>query len=353
MKKGQDHYRGCLLGGAAGDALGAAVEFLGIDAIREKFGEPGITELQCSESGYAEITDDTQMALFTAEGILRAISRGKERGIWHPSTVIYYAYQRWLVTQGYSKYEEYDWIYNGWLLGVPGLHAQRAPGNTCLSALLSRKMGTIENPINNSKGCGGIMRVAPVALALKSLNHDQEFIFQTGAESAAITHGHPSGYLSAGVLSSIIASILDGLGLHEAVSNVLVILKNYHGHQECSDALLKAIEMADRGLEDFKAIKELGEGWVGEEALAIAVFCALKYSYDYRKAVTASVNHSGDSDSTGSITGNILGASLGLSSIPADWLDKLELREVITRAADDLLTGHRDDEVWWERYPGF
>ena len=196
------------------------------------------------------------------------------------------------------------------------------------------------------------MRAAPVALALKNLGSDQEFIFQTGAESAAITHGHPSGYLSAGALCSIIASVIDGLDLFEAISSAQVILKGYDGHEECSDALQSAVEMAGSDLVDSKAIKKLGEGWVGEEALAIAVYCALKYSNDYRKAVIASVNHGGDSDSTGSITGNIVGANLGLSSIPSAWLEKLELREVITRLADDLLTGHRDDESWWEHYPG-
>ncbi len=352
MKRNQEHYRGCLIGGAIGDAFGSAVEFMTIDAIREKYGKDGITDLECAESGYAEITDDTQMTLFTAEGILRSITRGKEKGIWHSPTVIYFAYQRWLVTQGYPKHDHYGGIYNSWLLDVEELHASRAPGNTCLSALLSKEMGTIEKPINNSKGCGGVMRVAPVALALTGSSFDKEFIFEIGAESGAITHGHPSGYLSAGVLAHIIASIIEGRDLFEAVKQAAVVLKEYEGHEECSTALAKAVKLTNSSITDDEAIKMLGEGWVGEEALAIAVYCVLKYSKDFRKAVIASVNHSGDSDSTGAITGNILGAYLGMNSIPKEWAQKLELKEAIVQIADDLLLGYQEGDEWYERYPG-
>jgi ADP-ribosylglycohydrolase len=220
------------------------------------------------------------------------------------------------------------------LLEVKELHASRAPGKTCLSALLSREMGTIEKPINNSKGCGAVMRVAPVALALTS---DKEHIFKVGAESGAITHGHPSGYLTAGAFAYIIAAIIEGSNLLDAVKQTVGVLKEYKGHEECLTALTNAVELADSGLTDSEAFEKLGEGWVGEEALAIAVYCALKYSNDFKKAIIASVNHSGDSDSTGAITGNILGAYLGLSSIPEEWVKKLELKGVIMRIADDLL----------------
>jgi len=300
MKRNQKNYRGCLIGGALGDAFGSTVEFLSIDAIKEKYGEAGITGLVCAESGLAEITDDTQMTLFTAEGIL----------IEKTSLSVYHAYLRWLVTQGYSEFKGYDCVDNGWLLEVKELHVRRAPGNTCLSALLSKEKGTIENPVNNSKGCGGVMRVAPAGLA-----YPKEIAFNMGAEFAALTHGHPSGYLSSGALAYIIASIVE----------------------ECLVILEKAAELVNSELPDLEAIKILGEGWVGEEALAIAVYCSLKHKDNYKNAIIASVNHSGDSDSTGAITGNILGAYLGLNSIPEEWINKLELREVIIKIADELL----------------
>jgi len=332
MKRIQEHFRGFLIGGAIGDAFGSAVEFLSIDAIKEVYGKAGITDLVCSESGLAEITDDTQMTLFTAEGILRACNNGQKASIEEVSQSVYHAYLRWLFTQGFPKFEEYTSIYDGWLLTVKDLHHRRAPGNTCLSALQGKERGTIDKPLNNSKGCGGVMRVAPAGLV-----YSKELAFRMGAEFAVITHGHPSGYLSAGALAYIIASIMEGSTLDEAVAGALAVLKDSDGHEECSLILKKAFELVSSDLVDIIAIKILGEGWVGEEALAIAVYCALKHSDDFRKAIIASVNHSGDSDSTGAITGNILGAYLGLISIPEEWAQRLEIREVIERMADELL----------------
>ena len=348
MKRNQEYYRGCLVGGAIGDALGWPVEFLKLEDINHKFGEGGIQDLVLSSSGKAEITDDTQMTLFTAEGILRSETRGIKKGICHPPAVVFYAYQRWLITQGYPKLEEWQWIYNGWLLSIEELNERRAPGNTCLSALLSRKQGTIEEPINNSKGCGGVMRVAPAGLFYKKEN-----AFRLGADFAALTHGHPSGYLSAGALAYIVACIIEGQDIETAVRNALNELKNYSEHEECSQILKEALELSKSSLSDSEAISQMGEGWIGEEALAISVYCALKYRDDFKKALIIAVNHNGDSDSTGAITGNILGAYLGLSKIPSPWVEKIELREVLMQVADDLFAEYQEGDEWWERYPGY
>ncbi len=106
-------------------------------------------------------------------------------------------------------------------------------------------------------------------------------------------------------------------------------------------------------MSDTDAISRLGEGWVGEEALAISVYCALKYQDDFKKALTAAVNHNGDSDSTGAITGNILGAYLGLSTIPVEWIENIELKDCLLQIADDLLVEYNRDNVDWDRYPGY
>ena len=308
----------------------------------------GITDLVLNNRGQAEITDDTQMTIFTAEGLLRARSRGEQRGLCHTPGVVYYAYLRWLHTQGYPRDHKFQDVYNSWLLEIPHLFATRAPGNSCLSALLSGKMGTIEEPINNSKGCGGVMRVAPIGLfCLRGK------AFRTGAECAAITHGHPSGYLSAGALAAIIAAIIDGNSLEQAVLDTLSELQTYQGHEECTISLRNALYLAHSDYSPADAIQQLGQGWVGEEALAIAVYCALKFQHDFRGALIASVNHSGDSDSTGSITGNILGAYLGVSAIPAQWLKNIELADVITQLANDLLMGFEETEEWISKYPGY
>ena len=71
-----DKFRGCLIGGAAGDALGYAVEFKREDEIFSEYGKDGITEYDLIlDDDVTEISDDTQMTLFTAEGMLLAGSK--------------------------------------------------------------------------------------------------------------------------------------------------------------------------------------------------------------------------------------------------------------------------------------
>ncbi|WZL72033.1 ADP-ribosylglycohydrolase family protein [Clostridiaceae bacterium 35-E11] len=344
----KSRFEGCLVGGAVGDALGWPVEFLKLDEIKKRFGDKGVIELVHSDCGKAEITDDTQMTMFTAEGILRAESRLRNKGICHAPTVIYFAYQRWLATQGYPKKESLDWIYDGWLMNRNELHARRAPGNSCITALVSDDKGTLENPINNSKGCGAVMRSAPFGLFL-----EKNSAYEIAKESAALTHGHPTGYVTAGALANIIAEIVGGTGLRESIFNTIEKLSSENSGMECTKKLRQALDLSGTDIPDYKAISEIGEGWIAEEALGISVFCALRYETDFRKALIASVNHNGDSDSTGSITGNILGALLGIQNIPQEWLESVELFEEIIELANDLLLGYQDGDSWWKKYPGY
>ena len=348
-KRDRDHFRGCLLGGALGDALGYAVEFKRLAEIKQRYGRSGITTLPQP----ALISDDSQMTMFTAEGLLRANVRGKHRGLCHPSGVVHHAYLRWLHTQGEENQSYADSLGrptdDGWLVQLDRLHHRRAPGLTCLSALLSPRFGTMAEPLNNSKGCGGVMRVAPVGLAA-----DEPF--QLGCEIAALTHGHPTGYLPAGVLAAIISEIIAGAELEPAIEKALQQLRTYEGHQEtlaCVELALDLNQDVASCYEHEKNIRRIGEGWVAEEALAIAIYCALVAEGDFLEGICAAVNHDGDSDSTGAIAGNILGAYLGVSAIPVKWIEKLELNREITALADDLLQGYSEDPRWREKYPGW
>ncbi|HWE41978.1 MAG TPA: ADP-ribosylglycohydrolase family protein [Gemmatimonadaceae bacterium] len=342
----REHYRGCLLGGAVGDALGAPVEFMPLGEIRRRFGADGIAELSPAYGKLGAITDDTQMTLFTAEGALRAMCRGRERGICWPPGVFHHAYLRWLRTQGARVDEIPCDDTPGWLAGVRELHARRAPGNSCLSALESGSVGSMDEPINNSKGCGGVMRAAPAGLIG---DYDP---FLLGCEAAAVTHGHPSGYLAAGALAMMIERIVNGAALPDAVGAARERLSKERGHEEVSAALERAVSLASHGPPSAAHVESLGGGWIAEEALAIAVYCALVAGDDFERGVRLAVNHGGDSDSTGAIAGNLLGAALGVSAIPPRWLEVLELRDVIERLADDLVTGYEQSEEWWAKYPG-
>lgn len=353
----QDRYIACLLGGAIGDALGASVEFMSRDEIIDRFGPPGIRDYAEAYGGKGNITDDTQMALFTAEGLLRGQMRGVSKGVTDFGHTVANAYLRWLATQGYDS-GAVKTDRDGWLFQQRGLHNQRAPGMTCLSALRDYS-GLPGIAGNDSKGCGGVMRVAPVGLFWWSFkrNVDVQRVFEEGCLCAGLTHGHPSGYLSGGALSVMIFELLNGQTLREALDTAKAILVTQLGHEEALTALDKAIELSQSEIPHDIAIRELGEGWVAEEALAISVYCAL-VSETFEQGIVLAVNHDGDSDSTGAITGNILGVELGTGAIPDRWLEPLELREVIEAVASDLWTCQKwhsfmNDDRLWDRYPGY
>jgi ADP-ribosylglycohydrolase len=349
-----EHFTGCLLGGAVGDALGAPVEFHSIHLIRDKYGSAGITDYVAAYGRRGAITDDTQMTLFTAEGVLRAIARQRHKGVCHPASIIYHAYIRWLRTQGGQSRSHFsEDKMDGWLIGVKSLHNSRAPGATCLSALRGEEMGEMQRPLNNSKGCGGVMRVAPVGLVAE----DEEQAFSLGCEAAAITHGHPSGYYSAGCFAAIVYHLTEGHSLSEAIELALRILERPENdeHEECAEAVRRAVALWRAGIlmkPSPEMVERLGGGWVGEEALAISLYCALASQDDFARGVLLSVNHSGDSDSTGAITGNLLGLMLGVGAIPEKWLAELELRAEIEAMAGDLFKQFEDTDAWLSRYPG-
>ena len=312
---------GCLIGGAAGDALGYAVEFLSDERIFQKYGERGITDYQ-RNNGVAEFSDDTQMTLFTAEGLLKATNMDSAQKSIHAS------YLNWYKTQSVNGP-----VAREGLLSISNLYSNRAPGMTCLHALESRMCGSIECPINTSKGCGGVMRVAPVAIYCHSRGISIDCADTMGAEAAAITHGHELGYIPAAMLVHILYRILEGWGVPDAVSDALSKVPPMYPKSEhigeAVELVEHAIALAADDMDDLDAIRMLGEGWVAEQTLAIAVYCCLKYSDNFDSAIIASVNHSGDSDSTGAVTGNIIGAYLGASRIPVKYIDRLELIDTI------------------------
>lgn len=359
--RSQDRFRGCLIGGAAGDALGYAVEFLRERQIFRKYGERGITEYELTD-GVARFSDDTQMTLFTATGLLLGTTCGMTRGnLGSYAECINHAYLDWLKTQE-QRYPLPDERHFSWLVNVPELFSPRAPGNTCLSALHAGGNGTPEKPLNNSRGCGGVMRVAPIGLYFNDRERDIRDICRIGAEAAALTHGHPLGWMPAAALVQIIHEVSqDNAILLEAVLHALNTLDEMFPESKERDSFTSlietAIDLASGNMDDLDAIHQLGEGWVGDEALAIAVYCALKYSGDIDKTLIAAVNHNGDSDSTGAIAGNIIGAQVGLSGIPEKYTAKLELRNLILEVADDLWRDCRIDEcgsacdpIWEKKY---
>lgn len=348
MKDIKDCIRGSLIGGAVGDALGYAVEFCSWSYIVQKYGLEGITEYECDGMfGKASISDDTQMTLFTANGILVGKNVIRSEKIENAQKAdrkllyyIYRAYLDWLATQLQTKSKNPV----SWLLAVPEVYQWQAPGNTCLSALRSGDMGCIDEPINNSKGCGGVMRVAPLGLFCGDTKQIERLDL-LGAEAGAITHGHSLGYIPAAALVHMVNRIVYGgcskgddlYDIVEECQETLTVLFEGDGFLKGFLELIdKAVKLSKNDKPDVQNIKKLGAGWVGDEAFAIALYCVLRYKDDFTKVMIASVNHSGDSDSTGAIAGNMAGALIGYDAIAQQWKTNLELHDVLLEMADDL-----------------
>ncbi|RJQ69474.1 ADP-ribosylglycohydrolase family protein [Pseudonocardiaceae bacterium YIM PH 21723] len=336
-----DRMLGCVLGGAVGDALGADIEFLSIDAIRQRYGPDGLTDLDSAD--VALITDDTQMTLFTLDGLIRA---HMARRYGHDVEVIdelQAAYQRWLHTQGREWSEAAGPLLAefpqppGWLVTAPELSAARAPMRTVWQALerfaKGEPRGSVTEPVNNSKGCGGMVRVAPIAL----WSEDPREVFTLAVDAAALTHGHPSGYLPAGAFAMIVHGLMRARGLKSAVDDALTELAGWDGHEETTEALRAGIELAGNPERSPELIMEkLGTGSTGESNLAIAVYAAMATT-DVRAGYLLCVNTSGDSDSIASVYGNLVGALYGRDGLPAAWLDKIELRSEMSRLTNDAI----------------
>ncbi len=330
MKKSIEYLKASLFAGAIGDALGWPIEFKDIEYIRRNYGTEGCTDLILNSRGFAEVTDDTQMTLFTLEGIVNHLQFKRFDSL---KESLHHSYLRWYKTQN-SKHNHRSELHFD-LLNYPALYYQRSPGVTCLTALARKVAGTVEKPINDSKGCGGVMRVAPIGYFF---NPDQAF--DHGCDAAAITHGHPLGYLSAGALAYLMAWLFEGETLQSATEKVITKLERYPAAQPLKSLLVSAVELSRSSQEDEKCIRQLGAGWVAEEALAIALYCSLRHSMNLHQALIAAVNHSGDSDSTGSITGNILGAVLGMGAIEEEWIRNLDVTEIVIDFLD--VVEHRD-----------
>lgn len=371
-----DKYRGCLLGGAAGDALGYAIEFDREEAIAARYGSHGIRDYQLDERGLAPFSDDTQMTLYTANSLLcslAALSAHTSSGaptaidaqassgaptssdapalapatLPSPAALAAYApaqmaqfYVEWMYTQ-VSPYPLAE--PKAWISSLPELFASRAPGVTCMNACEAMANGA--KAVNNSKGCGGIMRMAPVGLINTCPSFSSVELQRLGAQLAELTHCHELGWMPAGVFAHIVSLLArdEASSVREAATQALNTLPeafpNAHYLGQLQELLRYTLRLADSDMPDLEAIHALGEGWVAEEALAIGLLCSLRHEDDFAGAITSAVNHGGDSDSTGAIAGNIVGAHLGLAGIPQRYLEHLELRDTISKIADDLFTG--------------
>lgn len=194
------------------------------------------------------------------------------------------------------------------------------------------------------------MRIAPVGLFVLDGK-----AFEMGCDAAAIAHGHPSGYIAAGYLAAVIGALCRGSSINDAITHADLYIAEDRDAAEVRDAVHAARALAARGRASPRVLENLGGGWIAEEALAISLCCALT-AENFADGVRLAVNHSGDSDSTGAITGNLLGAMWGAEAIPVGFLERLELRRPIERLALDMVQiveGRTNSADIFHDYPGW
>ncbi|MGW0325013.1 ADP-ribosylglycohydrolase family protein [Nocardia sp. NPDC003183] len=375
-----DAVHGCLLGGAIGDALGAPVETRSLQQIRSEYGHAGLTDVDP-----LRISEETQLTAFTVEALIRGSVRARAKGIGGATMgLLQQGMLVWLRGQVTEMPEQPFALYSA-LSDYPELIEQRGVANSVYTALrhaAARKapmnpLGTRDQPINHSKGSGAVMRAAPCGFgyAADRSGAATDTIFELGCDAAALTHGHPSGWLPAGTLSALIYQLSRGADTATALSRARTELTGYADHGETSAALNAANRLAarierERRYPTPEDVETLGQGWIGPEALSIAVFATLAAEglggspHDIvRTGLLLSVNHSGDSDATGSIAGSLLGARYGRSALPRGWANAVDARPIL----DLLATGYCTEfgltppsdshgippDHWWNRYPGW
>ncbi|MFF3289144.1 ADP-ribosylglycohydrolase family protein [Streptomyces sp. NPDC003023] len=323
--------RGALLGGAIGDALGAGVGGLTIDEIRAAHGADGLTDLTPVNGRRGAVTAATQLTLFTVDGLIRAQVR-RDTGAWHPPTDVHRAYLRWAATQS-------DWgpderrKENGWLAREEWLYTRRNPSRDTVTGLADENMGTLQAPKNpTARDAGALVRSAPFGLLV---GWEPQLVCQLAVECAAQTHGHPTAYLSAGAFAVIVHGLARGETLDGSVQRALALLASRPGHQPVTDALKHALGAVRQGIPSPARVASLGEAHVAEDALAIAVYCAL-VGEDIRHGLRLAVNHDGPSEVTGAVCGALLGALHGETALPPAWLCELEGRPTVLEIADDF-----------------
>ncbi|TCB95604.1 ADP-ribosylglycohydrolase family protein [Micromonospora zingiberis] len=322
---------GSLFGLAFGDALGKPTEFLSVAEIDRRYGPAGPRELVGDP---ALVTDDTQMALAVAWALHDAPEHTAE------------AVQPLLRAR--------------FLAWAASPDNNRAPGMTCLRACaeLSRGLPWQQATVANSKGCGANMRVTPVGL----LDVDLDTLAGLAQLQAGLTHGHPTGLAASELTAYAVWLLRAGTPLPELPGLLTERVNEQRrvyrtewlgdlwqradattpeayvavGWDECGRALRRldaALSAPDDGGDPGRLT---GEGWAAEEALATALYCAVRHADDPVGALARGARTAGDSDSIAALAGAFVGAAQGMAAWPAEWVERIEYADQLAALSAGL-----------------
>ena len=281
---------GAYLGLAVGDALGATVEFLTPNEIRQQYGElrdivgGGWLRLKAGQ-----VTDDTQMSLALGAAIL-------ESGGWDLRNIA----GHWL----------------GWLRSKP-----IDVGNTCRRGLVRYgRDGSLAGAFSDGDaGNGALMRNLPVVLYAF---RDAELLVRCSIEQAHVTHHHPLSDAATLCIARMLADLLHG----------------GHWRDSLQSARRTALALVDAHRQfRFDPYPKRATGYVVDTVQT--VLHAFFSTDSFESCVIRTVNCGGDADTTGAIAGMLAGAHYGVAAIPARWLKRLDAvaRREIERQVPALL----------------
>ena len=339
-----DAYRGCLLGLAIGDAMGYPVDTKTWPQIQEDYGPYGLMGYDL-RNGYAEVSSHTQLAAFCCNGLLLGQTRGQVYGKMAPLVrYVHLSQQEWAV--GQRRYDQPGRNFC-WVFRVSELRHRHCTDTRMVETLNRDRPGSLEDPVNRYDTPASITASIAAGLYAKTGRLRKGECDRLGAESVALTHGHPLAFLPGAVLAHLIGGCLHH---SEKPLKTLIrfsvramqeqFMREYpHEVSQITALIEQAVSLAEERLVQPDDVMERLKCDTGAEVLAGAIYAALLCEDDFDNAMVVAVNHSGRSAAVGSLTGAILGARLGEQALPEFYLDGLYLADVLRELADDMAHG--------------
>ena len=323
----EDNYLGCLISGAIGDSLGYS----------------GSNEKEL------KITSNTQLSLFTANGLIYGLTRMTIKGIGSDiEKWVYLAYKDWYKLQEEKKALEPSLLNISWLLHIDKLSESRRPVENTVNILKNSNINNIDSIAKEGNQYDCVTRVVSVGLCYPE-DESLERVFERAVNIAKLTHSNPEIYLCAGVFATLLASLRsNGLNIEESLRDIFIILKLYPQ----SDSLISSIEdtiLLSQNSDSYESIRE--------NDFLLGLYFAIKHNKNITFGIEEAVKSSNNPSVVGFITGSILGLINGEGKIPEELKSKLEIRDVIEELARDLYSvSHLDlerlveDKTWWAKY---
>ena len=354
MKDMLSCYRGCLLGMAAGDALGLTIDDKSLDEIRESFGPNGLLGYDLQEQDSARISSYTQLAAYLCNGLLIALTRGKTDYVRYGRLAL----QEWTRSQQYYRDPEQTYC---WVAKIPQFRRRYCRDARMLDNLRMEAYGTTYAPRNRNNAPGALPTAVTVGLFYDYKRLDPAEVGTLTAELTALTHGDPETFLTGVVLAYIIAGILQepDVPLEKQFAQAIAVMDGqfrprYGQAEELAQQLRGALSLAKSGtVPPREGMEQLG-CMTAAQCLAGAMFACVTNPGDFDGAMITAVNHSGMSGAVGAVAGAVMGASMGEDALPAFYLDALDCGKELRILAEDMTRGAPAlgifDDSWDRKY---